>query len=357
MTDAQARSPWRKRLLVLAISTVASMLVIELVFRALDLRGYHEARTRDWKHAILPPEEYVPGVLFQFKPHAKFRLEYDSNPDGYFDERNGLDYETNAQGFRGAEWTDERTPGTERVLVLGDSFTFGEGVKLEDTFCVRLASLLTKERGRPVEVINCGVSAWSTDSEIAFLEHRGLRTKPDLVLVVYVLNDADYAGGLDLWREFRGQYEKDWLKHSYFASYAYSMYARGRVGRRYVEDTVRGALSTPEKWQKSFDLLAKGDQLSRAAGARFGVCVFPFLFDLSPSHPMKPIHAMIRDACAKNGIPALDLFDTFVGQRDTSLWVHPSDQHPNAKANALAAEAMARFVIAERLLDAGEEGR
>lgn len=357
MTDAQARSPWRKRLLVLALSTVASMLVLELVFRALDLRGYHEPPKRDWKHAILPVEERVPGVLFQFKPHAKVRFEYDSNPDGYFDERNGLDYEMNSQGFRGAEWTDERTPGTERVLVLGDSFTFGEGVKLEDTFCVRLASLLTKERGRRVEVINCGVSAWSTDSEIAFLEHRGLRTQPDLVLVAYVLNDADYAGGLDLWHEFRGQYEKRGLKHSYVASYAYSLYARGRVGRRYVEQMVDGALAKPENWNKSFDLLAKGNELSRAAGARFGVCVFPLLFDLSPTYPMKPIHAMIRAACAKSGIPTLDLFDTFAGHRAASLWVHPSDPHPNAKANALAAEAIARFVIDERLLDAPSEGK
>jgi hypothetical protein len=43
-------------------------------------------------------------------------------------------------------------------------------------------------------------------------------------------------------------------------------------------------------------------------------------------------------------MPFLDLLDTFRGHDEKSLWVHPTDHHPNEAAHALAAEAIERFV-------------
>lgn len=91
-------------------------------------------------------------------------------------------------------------------MLLGDSFTFGEGVRLEDTFAVRLEEKL--QRSRPgAEVLNLGISSWNTQDELIYLNRAGLDFDPDLVLAVFVLNDAAYSGGLDIWEDFRARYE------------------------------------------------------------------------------------------------------------------------------------------------------
>lgn len=344
----QTRSGVQRRLWVLAGSTLFALAVLEIAFRCLGVRGYHEPRTRDWSHALLPPTEKLPCVVLQFKPHARFELRYESNPDGYFDATNGIVYETNDHGFRGPEFDDLKAAGTRRIAVLGDSFTFGEGVKEPDTFCAQMRDLF----GPGVEVLNLGASAWGTKDEICYLEARGIQFQPDLVVVAYVLNDADYAGGLDLWVEFRSQYEKRWLKHSYLASWVYAMIARGTLGRQYLEQVVASSMNATKAWDESFAMLSRGQEIAAQHGAKFMVCIFPFMYDLTESHPMKPVHARIRAYCESHGIATLDLLDAFMGQKDTTLWAHPTDQHPNARGHRIAARALTAYIREHALLDA-----
>src|SRR4051794_39884304 len=61
----------------------------------------------------------------------------------------------NQLGIRGPE-IGPRRPGVRRVLVLGDSFTFGAGVEEAETFPAQLAAELTR-RGAPAEGINAGI--------------------------------------------------------------------------------------------------------------------------------------------------------------------------------------------------------
>src|SRR6185436_18555330 len=53
---------------------------------------------------------------------------YDGNPRGYFHEGNKVEHVTNSAGFRGPEISIAKPENTVRVLFLGDSITFGEGV-------------------------------------------------------------------------------------------------------------------------------------------------------------------------------------------------------------------------------------
>jgi lysophospholipase L1-like esterase len=331
--------------LVLAIaSTIVALLLAEAVFRLLGLRGYHAPRTREWKHALVDEDDRLPGVSVQFKPHATFAFRYDSNPRGYFDATNGIVYQTNNHGFRGADFDEIKPPGVRRILVLGDSFTFGEGVRDEHTFCVRLQRLLDAGQD-DVEVLNLGVSAWTTLDEINYLEQRALRFGPDLTIVVYVLNDAEIPGGLNIWETFRHKYEPATLRHSYLASYAFAAVARHLIGRRYVESLVQGALAEDEKWQRSLAALSRGRDLATAVGSDYLVVIFPFMYDLSDSCPTLPIHRMLREYCRSSGIECIDLFYAFKGHKDTDLWVHPSDQHPNDVGHQIAADALHTLLL------------
>jgi lysophospholipase L1-like esterase len=333
------------------VSILFTLMLLEGVFRLLDMRGFHENRSRDWEQAVLPAEERLPGLTFQFRPHSEFRLNYESNPRGYFDAQNGLTYHLNNYGLRGPDIAPEKPEGVFRIIVLGDSFTFGEGVKWEDTFTYQLEQILRERVSPKIEVLNFGTSSWSTSDETTYLEQVGVQFQPDLVLNVYVLNDANYAGGLDMWENFRAKYEATgWLKHSYLFSFAYATIAQQMIGRAYSQEMVNSALQDQAAWDASFHFLQKGDGIAKGVDAAYAVIIFPFLYQLDENYPFAVLHQKISDFTQSVNIPTLDLLPAFSGQPYAALWAHPSDQHPNEIGHRLAAEAIANFLIEKELL-------
>ena len=97
----------------------------------------------------------------------------------------------NSQGYRGKELVSNPEDHT-RIWIVGDSFTFGVGVGNEFTYPAVLEKLLRDPAGKPVEVINAGVSGRWVDEYYLDLKHRGIALKPDIVLVgIYIRNDLD----------------------------------------------------------------------------------------------------------------------------------------------------------------------
>ncbi len=96
---------------------------------------------------------------------------------------------TNAQGLRDRDYPYAKPRGTRRIVVLGDSYTWGFDVGDDEIFTEVLERRLVGGPER-VDVINTGVSGWGTDQEYLFFMDEGLRYNPDLVvLAFYVLND------------------------------------------------------------------------------------------------------------------------------------------------------------------------
>jgi lysophospholipase L1-like esterase len=341
-------------ILMVIMSVFLTLLVLEAVFRVLDIRGYHEPRINDWLSALVPRARLLRGVRLQFRPKSQFDSNYDSNPRGYFNENNGLTYKINNHGFRGPDYEIQKSPNTKRIIVLGDSFTFGEGVKVEHIFSSQLQKNLGKQNTNSVEVLNFGVSAWGTHDEINYCKHVCAKHEPDLIIVVFVLNDADYAGGLDLWEDFRTKYEKQELKKSYLASYVYSMIARQTYGKKYIDGLTKSTLRHKEKWDKTLAYLKEGKQVADRIGAKYAVVIFPFMYELNEGYPFRSIHQMVSEYSSDNGIPVLDLFDSFDGMSYTELWVHPSDQHPNEIGHKISADSIAEFIRRKDLLSKHE---
>src|SRR5262245_34654012 len=78
----------------------------------------------------------------------------------------------NGLGLRDRERTYAAPSGTFRILALGDSFLEGYSVPLEDTVTQALEGQLARP-DCPVEVVNGGTSAWSTDQEYLFYREEG----------------------------------------------------------------------------------------------------------------------------------------------------------------------------------------
>ncbi|MEW6775164.1 MAG: hypothetical protein AB1405_02645 [Bdellovibrionota bacterium] len=105
----------------------------------------------------------------------------------------GLDVEivTNSHGFRDQEIPDVKQPGEIRILVLGDSITWGDYLPASQVYVERsqhhLANLTP---GRTAEVINAGVGAIGLREEINILMEEGLQVHPDIVVNAFYLNDS-----------------------------------------------------------------------------------------------------------------------------------------------------------------------
>jgi hypothetical protein len=92
---------------------------------------------------------------------------------------------TNSAGFRGKrEFALEKTAGTFRIAVLGDSFTFGDEVSDGETYPARLQMLLPS-----AQIINMGVHGYGHDQMLLLFEDEGVRYRPDVVVLGFVAAD------------------------------------------------------------------------------------------------------------------------------------------------------------------------
>lgn len=92
----------------------------------------------------------------------------------------------NARGYREREFPTEPAPGTCRVLAMGDSFTFGHGVRADEAYVKVLERALnaTGGDGTRYETINAGyASGYAPDTALVYFRHRGVLLHPNVVLI------------------------------------------------------------------------------------------------------------------------------------------------------------------------------
>jgi len=97
--------------------------------------------------------------------------------------------EIDALGLRG--FSPGYRGNSTRVLVIGDSFVFGQGVEANQTIASRLEDSLVK-LGRRSEVLNAGVRGYGVDQEAGWLQELGPVVKPQIVVLgVFLGNDLE----------------------------------------------------------------------------------------------------------------------------------------------------------------------
>jgi hypothetical protein len=126
----------------------------------------------------------VPGNVVQFDEMLGWSLKplayANSSRTGYT-----ISYKINSKGLRDDETSYKKPAGTLRIVLIGDSRTFGFGVPIEKHFSTILEGYF-----KNVEVINMGVGGYGVDQELLSLRLKGFQYEPDIVLA-YV---AHYGG-------------------------------------------------------------------------------------------------------------------------------------------------------------------
>lgn len=104
--------------------------------------------------------------------------------------------QTNTMGLRDTDYALRKPPAAFRILCLGDSSTFGMNRLLSETYHAILEKRLNQDDAATphrFEVINGGVTGYTSLQCLLFYEHIGARYAPDLVVCYVGVNDAKQA--------------------------------------------------------------------------------------------------------------------------------------------------------------------
>jgi hypothetical protein len=268
-----------------------------------------------------------------------------------------VEFRYNALRFRDVELAP-KPPGVRRVMVVGDSFTEGQGVKEPDTYPRRLEALLNASGTGRWEVRNCARRATDFPELYAAFE-QVLPYRPDVVVYGMVLNDPDRSADF----QSRQTYVNDWIldrgrildadapsglramdsRLVALVSDRIDGYRTSRATLRWYREMY--AEPNREGWERTREYLRQMNQRTQAAGGRFLVATWPLLVGLD-RYPFADVHETIARFCLAAGIPHHDLLPVLQGHPKASLWVHPVDMHPNDNAHRLAAESLVQPILA-----------
>lgn len=159
------------------VSALVAFALFALLEAAFRIAAPQTSRTEPTSGGSRAVADSVLGHRYRPNAHARHRTpEFD------------VEYIINDNGRR------DSTPATGdslavRVLVLGDSFTFGDGNAEGDVWTAVMERALTA-RGRRVDVVNAGVEGYDTRSEALYLEELEAGVRPDVVVLGFLANDA-----------------------------------------------------------------------------------------------------------------------------------------------------------------------
>lgn len=331
------------RLLLLAVSTLVAGGCAEVFFR------WYTGQTFDRK---FPPWTgnlvVVRGAqVFAFKPHASGVF------PGNVDQQRTFPYRTNAHGLRDRD-RPAKAPGSKRVLVIGDSYTWGYAVAEEEAY-PQVAERLLAQRGRPdIEVINGGIPDYNSRQERQLLEQLLAIYKPDAVYLAYVVNDAEPSTAMPTPPEEVYRHSRVWflteaadrLNRKVFRRRLIPS-AKDNVGSNYLDGFEEGSV----KWRDSREAIRQMRDLSVAAGAPFTILMMPdFTQNFGDGYALGTIHDAVATWGRELEVPVFDVLERLFQGEDHLKWMVPWDGHPNPDAHRRIAGFLVDTILNEPTL-------
>ena len=171
-SDKQAPSrlrSWLGKLLLVLISVFIAALMAEIALRVVG-----------FSH-----EEF-------YQPHPVLGYTLRTGKEGWYRKEGQSYVRVNSEGLRDREHAKAKPAGTFRIALLGDSYSEALQVAMEESYWALLEKKLQEcgaFGGRKIEIINFGVSGYSTGMELLTLRERVWRYSPDLVMLQITTNN------------------------------------------------------------------------------------------------------------------------------------------------------------------------
>ncbi|MFC1852434.1 SGNH/GDSL hydrolase family protein [candidate division CSSED10-310 bacterium] len=258
-------------------------------------------------------------------------------------------YPINKYSFRDFDYEQEKSPGTVRIACIGDSFTWGAGVKFDDSFPKRLERtmnvLLRPDTGKKYEVMNFSWFGSSTFQQVNRLESIK-EFQPDMIVLGYCLNDAedwtDKKGVYALRKKFippkiPGKTVQLLCRHSALISFISKRILNSLITNgttRYYQYTYEDSYSGWQRTSEAFKILSEQE-------VPVIVLIFPLLSYEFNKYPFLNVHEKIRAELEKHHLPYIDYYHFFRQENYLRLQAIPFiNAHPSEIACRIIEEKL-----------------
>ncbi|MFC1823762.1 SGNH/GDSL hydrolase family protein [Thermodesulfobacteriota bacterium] len=268
---------------------------------------------------------------------------------------------TNSHGLRDQEFSLSRPEGIKRILGIGDSFTFGYKVDLDECYLKQLQSRLNKNRYR-WEVINAGVTGYNMWQYLAYFKHYGYKFEPDIVSIGVYFDDFygdpptikqpsvhqryHSLSSVRLNNFIRNTVDLMKIRYRYLFE---AKWLRSIEDRRlYIERTQYNLLLNGSSKEELYDNFEQRlQEFAEIAKERNIYVIVIFIPDIIQVHNPKfqAVNKALESMCRKLEVEFLDITPFFEAIPDIkSLYLLPHDAHTSPKGHRIIAREVEKRV-------------
>jgi len=256
----------------------------------------------------------------------------------------------NSLGYRDREWTDDMVRGKTKVMVVGDSFVYGDGIENPEE---RFSNRLGQKLGDDYVVFNLGKGGTNTKHHInAILKYP---YSPDILVLSYVINDI--AGSV---------LERQWINrpgsgprvlpelpllvnNSYAFNFFYwrlhRMMQAGQPDARWA--WYLSVYNDPDSWWIHQEQLLSIYEGAQSEQIPLFVVVFP---SMDYTEESLVVTERIIDLYEKKGVPTLDVAELIEEIPKKDRMASAVDAHPSELVHSLVADALYEMFVEEGLV-------
>ena len=337
-----------KATLLSALFVAVFGICVELLLRIAGI-----APAQDLLSADLATYENMPGV---WAPGQDFTLKNVSS----------LPHRVriNSAGYRGAEFDTQKGLDEFRVLMVGDSYTFGTNVGEAETMPYlveqELYEACEKER---FTVFNAGISGTTIRGQTEMVK-RGMSLDPDLVVLVFTETDIPELPN-PLWDRI---YENRMAKSKFPLSLFWPMIRNTAIYASIAEIRGKTLMRTRQQYELIEDSedelthdelkLTYIEELNKLASgieeqeSDFIAVTFPGSHT-ARGEPYIDTTFWAMEEFPKNGITTINLLEPLrqaLGDNTDSAFLLPEDGHPSKRGYEVAAATIARSMMTQPAL-------
>lgn len=243
--------------------------------------------------------------------------------------------------------------GKLRILGIGDSFAAGQGVPPKKRLFARLDRLV----GERYEVLNGAYIGFDTIAERKVLEVVGPASGATRAIIVWLANDMMLTPELEAEQSHVNDlfnFRRLWLSRYRSAEFFKGNLRLFALVASWLE--MREVESRTLAWYRHmYDphvnrgglqrFAAELQAMNRIPGIRSVFVMYPLILGFDEKkYPLQGVHWRVAKIARTAGLPVLDLTPAFMGKDPAKLRVHPADHHPNGRAHAIAARAIAQWL-------------
>jgi lysophospholipase L1-like esterase len=352
------RIKFHKAIFFSFLSILLFLFIAEVLFRLIDFQKVYPERAFLLNPELSYPKYYKKDaeLFWRIRPNQTIKGEF--FVDGI--------YKINSKGYREREFSAEKDPDLTRIICVGNSCTFGWKVNLEQTYPKILEKLLNQNLPQPkFEVIDAGMTGYSTFQGVRFLKREILGFHPDIIIFSYGWNDMCPSEREDKDQKFPPQWIlnlDDFLSGSRFYSFL-KFEIMNLLKSKQPQDEKKLVYRVSIKdYQENLKELEKIAQGSGIKVFFLSIPVSSAKVFIGPGKTSKPhiankhYNKALRETTSEIGVPLIDVALLFEDRGDLYDKGREEYIHYNAKGHQVVAEAIYKYFQEEGIAQPGNPG-